>query len=89
MEDQEPLKTTAVVGHTSNLVENLVDEFFAHGVMASSIVVGGILFPRDHLLRMEQASVGACADLVDDVRLQIAVDGSRDIFAVACGRMVD
>ena len=33
---------------------------------------------------MEKAAVGAGADLIDDVGLEIAVDGARDVLAVAC-----
>jgi hypothetical protein len=35
------------------------------------------------VLGVEKAAVGAGADLVDDVGLEIAVDGPRDILAVA------
>jgi hypothetical protein len=33
---------------------------------------------------MEEALVGTSADLIDDVGLKIAVDGTRDILALAC-----
>jgi len=33
---------------------------------------------------MKQASVGTSSDFVDDIGLEIAVDGSWDIFAIAC-----
>jgi hypothetical protein len=32
---------------------------------------------------VEQTAVGTSADLIDDVGLEIAVDGSRDIFSLA------
>jgi len=32
---------------------------------------------------VEEAAIGTGADFVDDVGLEIAVDGSRDIFALA------
>lgn len=32
---------------------------------------------------MEEASIGAGADLIDDIRLEIGIDGARDVFAVA------
>lgn len=84
VEDQEALETGAGVGNTADLVEDTVDELLANGVVATSIVVGGILLASDHVLGVEQASVGAGADLVDDVGLEIAVDCSWDILALAC-----
>jgi hypothetical protein len=32
---------------------------------------------------MEKATVGAGADFIDNIGLEIAVDGSRNIFAIA------
>ena len=83
VEDKEALKTTAVVCHASNLVKNLINELLANSVVSASIVVGCILFSCDHLFGMEEASVCAGADLIDNIGLEIAVDGSGDIFAVA------
>ena len=50
---QETLKTRAGVSHTSDLVEDLVDEFLSDSVVASGIIVGSILLASDHLLWME------------------------------------
>jgi hypothetical protein len=36
------------------------------------------------VLRVEKTAVGAGADLVDDVGLEIAVDGARHVLAVPC-----
>lgn len=83
VEDQEALEPGAAVGDTADLVEDTIDKLLANGVMATSIVVGGILLASDHVLRVEQASVRAGPDLVDDVGLKIAVDGSRDILSLA------
>ena len=85
VEDKEALETTAVVCDTSNFVKHLIDELFSNGVVPSSIVVGGILFPCDHLLWMKQASIRASANFVDDIRFEIGVDGSWDVFAVSLG----
>jgi hypothetical protein len=52
--------------------------------VSSGIIVRGILLARDHLLGVEEGSIGAGTDLVDDIGLEIAVDRARDIFAVAC-----
>jgi hypothetical protein len=37
---------------------------------------------------MEQTAVGTSANLVDDIGLEIAVDGTGDVFAVALGRVL-
>ena len=84
VEDQEALETSTAVGNTANLVEDLVDELLANGVVATGVVVRRILLAGDHVLGVEQAAVGAGADLVDDVRLEIAVNGSGNELALAC-----
>lgn len=84
VEHQEALQTRAVVGDTTDLIEDLVDHFLADGVVATSVVVGGILLARDHLFGVEEGTVRASADFIDDIRLQVAVDGARDVFALAC-----
>ena len=38
---------------------------------------------------MEKGSVCACADLVDNIGFKIAVDGTRNIFAISYGRMLE
>jgi hypothetical protein len=83
MEDQESLQAGAVVCNTSNLVQNLINEFLANGVMSTSVVVGRILLASDHLLGMEEATVGTGADFVDDIGFEISVDGTRNVFALA------
>lgn len=82
VEDKEALEAGAVVGNTSNLVEDIVNQFFSDGIVSSGIVVGCILFSSDHLLGVKETSVCAGTDFVDDVGLEVAVDGSGDIFAV-------
>ena len=56
MEDQETLKTGAVVGDLSDPVQDEVNDFFANGVMTSGVVVGGILFATDHLIKKNGSS---------------------------------
>ena len=84
VEDEDALETRAVVGDVADLVEDLVNELLADGVVATGVVVRGILLAGDHLLRVEEGAVGAGADLIDDVGLEIAVDGARHVLAVAC-----
>ena len=84
VEDQEALETTTVVGDTADLVEHLVNQLLANGVVATRIVVGCIFLSGDHVLGMEKTAVGSSADLVNNIRLKVAIDRSRDIFSVAC-----
>lgn len=37
------------------------------------------------MLGVEESAVGAGADLVDDIGLEIGVDGARNVFSLACG----
>ncbi len=84
MEDEEPLKAGAIIRNTSNFVQNLVNQFLANRVVAASVVVRGILLASNHVLGMEEVTVSPIADLIDNVGLQVAVDGARDIFSLAC-----
>ena len=84
VEDQETLQSGAVVGHTSDLVQDLINQLLADRVVSASVVVRSILLPGDHLLRVEQTPICTGPDLIDDIGLKIAVDRSRDIFAVSC-----
>lgn len=78
------METRAVVGNVADLVKHLVDELLANCVMTTSIVVGRILLSSDHLFRMEKTAIGTGADFIDYVGLEITVDGSGNIFAIAC-----
>ena len=86
VKDEETLETGAVVGNATDFVEHLINELFADGVMTASIIVGRVLLSGDHLLRVEEATVCAGADLVDHIGLEIAVDCARDIFALTLTR---
>jgi hypothetical protein len=83
VKDQETLETGAIVCNVADFVENLVNELFANCVMTTSIVVGSILLPSDHLFWVEKTAVGSSADFIDHVWLKVAVNGSGDIFAVS------
>jgi hypothetical protein len=56
--------------------------------VATGVVVRGILLSADHLLGVEERAVRAGADLVDDIGLEIGVDGTGDIFALAWAALV-
>ena len=83
VEDEETLETAAVVRDTADLVQDLVYQLLSDRVVTTGVVVGSILLASDHVLRVEEATVGAGADLIDDVRLEIAVDGSGNVFSLA------
>ena len=53
------------------------------GVVATGVVVGGVLLAGDELLRVEELAVGAGADLVDDGGLEVDKDAARDVLARA------
>jgi hypothetical protein len=82
VEDEEALQTRAVVGNAADLIQDLVDELLSDGVVATGVVIGRILLAGDHVLGVEQGAVGAGADLVDDVGLQVGVDGAGDVLAL-------
>lgn len=84
MENEETLKTTAVIGHAADLVEHLINKLLADSVVTAGIVVGGVLLSGNHVLGVEEATVGTSANLIDDVGLEIAVDCPGNIFAISC-----
>merc|ERR1719209_2545170 len=83
MEDKKALKSGAVVGQLPHPVQHEVDDLLADGVVATSIVVGGVLLARHHLLRVEQLLVGPSPDLVDDGGLKVEEDCPWDVLASA------
>ena len=84
MENQETLETSARVGNTANLVENLVDHLLSDGVVTTGVVVGGILLTSDHLLGVEKGAVSTGANFINDIGLEIGVDGTGNVAALAC-----
>merc|ERR1719247_1127837 len=81
VEDHESLEAGAVVGELAETVEDEVDDLLPDRVVPAREVVGGILLTGDQLLRVEQLTVGTCADLVDHRRLQVDEDASRHVLA--------
>ena len=64
MEDEESLKTCALIGELAEPVEHEVNNLSPNGVVTTSVVVGSIFLARDELLRMEQLAVCASAHLI-------------------------
>jgi len=81
VEDEEALEASALVSELSDSVEAEVDDFLADGVVATGEVVGGVLLAGDELLGVEELSVGAGSDLIDDGGLEIEEDAARDVLA--------
>ena len=81
MEDHEALETSAVVRKLADAVKHKVDNLLAHSVVTTSVVVGGILLARDHLLRVVQLTIRASADLVAHSGLKINKHSARNVLA--------
>ena len=79
--DEETLETSALIGKLSDSVEAEINDLLTDGVMTTGEVVGGVLLTRDELLGVEQLSVGAGTDLIDDGGLEIEEDGAGDVLA--------
>jgi hypothetical protein len=88
VEDQETLETSAGVGHTADLVQNLINHLLSNGVVTTGVVVGGILLSGNHLLGVEERTVGTGADLIDDIGLKIGVDSTGNVLALTCWMII-
>ena len=64
MEDEESLKASALVGQLTDAVEDQVDDLLSDCVVTASVVVGGVFFAGDELLRVEQLTVSSSADFI-------------------------
>ena len=80
VEDEETLKTSALVRKFSDSIKAEINDFFTDGVMSSSEVVGSIFFTRDELLWVEKLSVGSSSNFIDNGWLEIEEDSSWDVF---------
>lgn len=81
VEDEEALETCALISELSDSVKAEIDNLFTDGVVATSEVVGGIFFSGDELLRVEELSVSASPDFVNDSRLKIEEDAAGYVLA--------
>ena len=64
VEEEEALEAGAVVRELADAVEHEVDNLLADRVVATRVVVGGVLLARDELLGVVELAVRARADLV-------------------------
>jgi len=81
VEDEEALETVALVSELANAIQGGIEEVLADGVVAASVVVGGVLLARDELVGMEELRVLASADFVDDGGLEVNHDSTRNVLA--------
>jgi len=83
VEDEEALKTSAIVSELTDAIESNIDQILADGVMTTSKVVSSILATADELIRVMEAAVRTSANLIDNARLKIDEDGTRDELSTA------
>ena len=81
VEHEESLETSALIGELSDSVEAEINNLLTDGVVTTGEVVGGILLTGDKLLWVEELSVGAGSDLIDDGRLEIEEDSAGNVLA--------
>jgi len=80
LEDEETLKTSALIGKLSDSIEAEIDDLLTNGVVTSGEVVGSIFFTGDELLWMEELSVGTGSNLIDNGWLEIEEDSSWNVL---------
>jgi hypothetical protein len=83
VEDEESLKTSALLRQLSDPVQDKVNNLLSNGVVTSCVVVGSILLASDQLLRVKELTVGSHADLINDSGLQVNKDSPGDMLATA------
>jgi hypothetical protein len=62
------LKTGTIVSQLTDSVQGQIYDFFSNGVVTTGEVVRGIFLTGNKLFGVEQLSVGAGSDFVDDGR---------------------
>lgn len=80
--EEEALETGTIVCNTSNSVHDLVNELFAHGIVATCVVVCSVLLASNELFWMKQILVLSSSNLVNNVGFQIYVNSSGNVFAI-------
>jgi hypothetical protein len=81
VEDEEALETSALISELSDSVEAEIDDFLTNGVVTSGEVVGGVFLSGDELLGVEELSVGAGSDFIDNGGLEIEENAAGDVLA--------
>merc|ERR1719481_2103234 len=83
MEDKEALEAGAVVGELADSVQHKVNNLFADGVVASSVVIGGIFFAANDLLVVKELPVSTSPDLIYHGRFEVEEDCSGNMLSGA------
>merc|ERR1711865_120394 len=83
VEEHEPLEARALVCELTQAIKGEVHDFLADGVMATGIVIRGILLAGDQLLWVVELAVCAGTNLVDHGWFEIEVDATRHVFSGA------
>ena len=84
VEDEESLKTGAVVSQLTNPVHGLIDKLLPDGVVTASVVVSSILLATDNLLRVVKLTVGSSPHFITHSGLKINIHSTRDVLPRTC-----
>jgi len=84
VENQEALKTCALVSQLPNLVQEEVNDLLANGAVTLGIVIGSIFFACDELLRVEELAVGASENLINDCGFHVYKYCPKHMLASTC-----
>jgi len=80
VEDEESLKSGALVGGFADAIEDDVDELFADGVMTAGVIVRSVFFASDQLFGMEELAVSSSSDFIDDGGFQVDENSARNVL---------
>mmetsp|Transcript_68980 Transcript_68980/g.144018 ORF Transcript_68980/g.144018 Transcript_68980/m.144018 type:complete len:288 (-) Transcript_68980:66-929(-) len=77
----EALKASAIVGELADPVQHEVDDLLTNGVVTPGEVVCCVFLSGDQLLWVEELTVSAGANFIDDSGFQVNEDRARDVLA--------
>jgi len=80
VENKESLEASAVIRKTPNLIKDDINLLFSDSIMASRIVARCILLPGDHRLWVEEFTVLARSNFVNDIWFKVDVKRTRNVF---------
>ena len=83
-ENQEALKTCALVSQFPNSAQDEVNGLLANGVVSTGIVIGSIFLACNQLLRMEELVVGTSANFINDCGFQVYKHCPGHMLASTC-----
>jgi hypothetical protein len=83
VEDEESLKSGAVISELADAIEDRVDDLLSSSVVSTSVVVSSIFLTADDLLRVVEALVRTVTDSITDRWLQVNKDGTWDVLSAS------